>query len=338
MKPKFQIKALSDTKVEIDIFGEIGMDWWTGEGNTMQSITERLAAVNAIEASEVVVRINSLGGDLEQGVAIYDALKKFGDKLTVEFCGYCASAATVIAMAGKRRLMSKHGLILMHKCWGYATGNENELEASLEAQRAMNNSMVWIYSEATGMKAEDIEAIMNENNGNGRWMTYDEALEKGFVTGEATAQAKALYASAADIASFNLPDLPSGYGAEEEARLTPIIKRILNKIIPNMSKPDNNESLQQQLAEANANVESANAKVAELQAQITDITKAKEETETKNQELSAKVAELQALVDAHAAAKTDSPNGKDEPKEDSFAEYMQNSAFYQQAKEQLENN
>lgn len=344
MKPQFTIKSSADRKAEINIFGDIGLDWWTGEGNTVESITDRLAAINAIDADEVVVNINSLGGDLFQGIAIYDALKRFGDKLTVVLSGYCASAATVIAMAGKKRKMCKHDLILMHKCWGQCIGNENELEQELENQRKYNASMVQIYAETTGLSIQEIEDIMNENNGNGRWMDFDEALAKGFITGEAEAPApNALYASASIVATRNLPALPEGYEADDEQRMIPFITSVVTKIFNNMSKSNEMAALDEQLQSANASLEAVNAQVSELNAKIEELTKANADIEAdkakaveENAALQAKVAELQAIVDKIPTADTH-VDGDDQPKEDAFASFVKESDFYAKAAEELQN-
>lgn len=177
----------STNEVTVEIQGEIGGSWWS-EGVTLNSVKKQLGDV-ASTKKNVVVKINSLGGDVDEALAIYELLLTMGDRVTTECYGRCASAATIIAMAGTTRKMSRYALFLIHKCWSGVVGNENVLEEVLEEQRAINSRMVAIYTDRTGGKKEDIEALMERNNGDGAWLNTEECLQYGFITDEITATA-----------------------------------------------------------------------------------------------------------------------------------------------------
>jgi ATP-dependent protease ClpP protease subunit len=83
-------------------------------------------AIKTLGASIVTVNIHSLGGDANHALAIYDALKEHSAKIITKISGMCASAATVIFMAGNERKMSENALMLVHKCWRLVIANENE--------------------------------------------------------------------------------------------------------------------------------------------------------------------------------------------------------------------
>jgi ATP-dependent protease ClpP protease subunit len=178
-KHYFNIKE-SDTEAVIEVYGTIGESWWD-EGVTFQSVSEQLKEI-ANTNKKVLVKINSYGGDVNDALAIFEILHGMGDRVTTECVGFCASAATIIAMAGTVRRMSSYGLFLVHKCSSWASGNENDLEAELEAQRKVNDRIVALYHDVTGCDREKLEALMNEDNGNGIWLNVDEAMEYGFIT------------------------------------------------------------------------------------------------------------------------------------------------------------
>lgn len=171
--------------VTVEIQGEIGGSWW-GEGVTLDSVKRQLGNIAATKKN-VIVKINSLGGDVDEALAIYELLVDMGDRVTTECYGRCASAATIIAMSGDKRKMSRYALFLIHKCWSGVVGNENVLEEVLEEQRAINGRLAAIYTDRTGSKLEDIEALMERNNGDGAWLTVEECMQYGFATEEITA-------------------------------------------------------------------------------------------------------------------------------------------------------
>lgn len=170
----------SEQQVTIEVYGTIGESWWD-DGVTFKSVSDQLKNI-AAGTKKVLVKINSYGGDVNDALAIFELLRSMGDRVTTECVGFCASAATIIAMAGRVRRMSSYGLFLVHKCSSGAWGNENDLEAELEAQRKVNDRIIKLYQDVTGTDRDKLEELMNEDNGNGIWLNVDEAIEYGFIT------------------------------------------------------------------------------------------------------------------------------------------------------------
>ena len=123
MKGWYTIKAASDgTSANISIYEEIG-----GWGITAQQFSEDLKALGDI--SHISLHIHSPGGDVFDGIAIYNLLNKHPAKVTVQIDGLAASMASVIAMAGDRIVMPENALMMIHKPWGISGGNANDMAA-----------------------------------------------------------------------------------------------------------------------------------------------------------------------------------------------------------------
>lgn len=177
----------SPNKALIRINGEIGgFDWEEWKyNNTGEGIRKELDAIKALNVSEIDVLITSYGGYVDEALQIHDALKSHPAKVTTIVQGFCASAATIVALAGDVRKISPNALFLIHKCMTSVYGaNENRLEEELEAQKVVNETILNMYRSVLKPEKteEDLIALFNANNGNGKWITADEAIDFGFST------------------------------------------------------------------------------------------------------------------------------------------------------------
>lgn len=168
----------------IDIEGTIGMPDFTESDKvaTYEEFKSKIVEVKSANPRKVVVNIRSTGGDVNDALLIYDALKEVSNVETICY-GYTASAATIIAQAaakGKRK-MSANGLYLIHQASTYADGNANELDAKADLLKKTDERIASIYSTASGRPAEEYAALMAENNGNGKWLSAEEALSYGLI-------------------------------------------------------------------------------------------------------------------------------------------------------------
>lgn len=212
------IIAQNDKNAEIDIFGYIGFDWLKKEEdqNTKENFKKKLNTIKELNVENIIVNISSFGGCCDDAIAIYDILKEHSAKITTKISGYVASAATIIAMAGDNILMSDNSLFLIHKCRSHICGNENEIEQELKSQKQINAQMAKIYVNACRKRKEDvltkeIEALMNENNGNGIWLNAEAAMKLGFVDDIYNINEKVAYIDEKTFATMALPTLPEGY-------------------------------------------------------------------------------------------------------------------------------
>ena len=185
--------AASDDAAVIDIFGLIGTDYWTGESNTPSTVGAALARAGR---GDVTVRVNSPGGDMFDGIGIYNMLAAHPGKVSIEVLGWAASAASVIAMAGDTVTMGAGSFIMVHDAWGLTVGNRHDFTAAADLFAQFDAALVDIYVARTGMKPADVAALMDAGNGNGTFMSVDEAIAKGFTDGKMTAAAAQAHAAA----------------------------------------------------------------------------------------------------------------------------------------------
>ena len=173
----------------IEIEGTIGVPeaWQFDEPAdrvaTYERFRETVARIAAVEAPEVLVTIRSTGGDVNDALLIHDALAALDAEVTTRCYGYVASAATLIAQAASegRREISAGALYLVHAAACAAEGNAAELEASAELLRKTDERLADLYARRSGRPHEEFARRMAENNGNGRWLSPEEALAEGLA-------------------------------------------------------------------------------------------------------------------------------------------------------------
>jgi ATP-dependent Clp protease protease subunit len=129
------------------------------------------------DTSELRVYINSPGGDVFDGVAIYNAIKRHPGKKTVCIDGIAASAASMIAMAGDDINIANNGMMMIHQAWGYALGNADDMRETADLLDKITNTSVLESYARTGLDREKLSALMKAET----WMTADEAIEHGFA-------------------------------------------------------------------------------------------------------------------------------------------------------------
>ncbi len=188
-KNNISIRNLSPERATIDIEGTIGVDenmQFSNPGQrvaTYEKLSDTLVRISEIDAPEVVVNIRSTGGDVNDALLIYEALKSLRGRVVTCCYGYTASAATVIAQAaspGCRRIASG-ALYLIHNSVCATEGNAAELAASTDLLRKTDERLAALYAERSGASVEGFVALMAENNGAGRWLSPDEAVKAGLA-------------------------------------------------------------------------------------------------------------------------------------------------------------
>ncbi|NKE76494.1 head maturation protease, ClpP-related [Ochrobactrum sp. MC-1LL] len=164
----------ADADATISIFDVIGDDGWTGGGVTAKRIS---AALRSIGNRDVIVRINSPGGDMFEGIAIYNLLRSHPAKVTVEVLGWAASAASIIAMAGDVIRMGLGSFMMVHNAWGLVIGNRHDLREAASLFDGFDAALADIYEARTGMDRVGIERLMDAET----FMTAAQAVEYGFA-------------------------------------------------------------------------------------------------------------------------------------------------------------
>lgn len=173
------IRAESAADNVIQILGTIGEDYWSNEAVTVKSVSDRLAAIGS---GDVEVHINSPGGDVFQGVGIYNVLRQYAGKVTVKVLGMAASAASIIAMAGDEILMGQSTFLMIHNAWVYGAGNKEEFRRLADYLEPFDAALCDVYVTRSSQPADSITAMMDAET----WLDASKSIALGFATGTMT--------------------------------------------------------------------------------------------------------------------------------------------------------
>ena len=148
---------------------------WFGIEATSPSMVDK--AIEKANGEDLEVEINSGGGSVFAGSEIYTALKSYKGNVTVKIVGLAASAASVIAMAGKKVTMSPTAQMMIHNVSSRAEGDYREMEHTAEILKNANNTIANAYRLKTGKEQDELLSLMNKET----WMTAQKAKELGFI-------------------------------------------------------------------------------------------------------------------------------------------------------------
>jgi ATP-dependent protease ClpP protease subunit len=160
---------------EILLSGIVG-DGWDEFPITQKGVVD---ALRSFGSSPVTIRINSPGGAADEGIGIYNALRSHGGEVTTINDSLAASAASVIFLAGKNRLMADGSRIMIHRAMAFAMGNQDELSKVISALKSYDASLVDIYRQFIGKEPSEIESLMAAET----WYNVDDAIASGLATG-----------------------------------------------------------------------------------------------------------------------------------------------------------
>lgn len=174
-KKAFRIEAKSDKKAEVYIYGAIGASIWEDSISAKQ-FSEELKKLSP-NVKEIDLRLNSPGGDVFEGYAIYNQLKQHPAKKTVYIDGLAASIASVIALAGDEIIMGEGAQFMVHKSWTMAFGNSFELERVIERLESIDEQLISLYTKKTKKPRAEIRDMVEKET----WLNAEEAVEIGFA-------------------------------------------------------------------------------------------------------------------------------------------------------------
>lgn len=158
----------------IQIYDVIGYDYWSGGGITAQTVSDQLKAFNNADCE---VHINSPGGDMFEGIAIYNVFQQYAGKVTVKVMALAASSASVIAMAGDEVQIGQGAFIMIHNCWVVALGNRHDMTEVAAYLTPFDEALAGIYVARTGQKMADVSKMMDDET----FLAADKAIELGFA-------------------------------------------------------------------------------------------------------------------------------------------------------------
>lgn len=167
------IKAATTDDNTISVFDVIGQDY-RGEGITAKRIAGALRAMNG---ADVTVNINSPGGDMFEGLAIYNLLREYEGHVTVKVLGIAASAASIIAMAGDDIQIGRGAFLMIHNCWLYAMGNRHDFAELAQSLEPFDTAMADIYAARSGLDIAAVQKLMDAES----YIGGSDAVAKGLA-------------------------------------------------------------------------------------------------------------------------------------------------------------
>lgn len=170
------IKASDTTEKTINILDPIGYDWWTDSGVTAKSVGNQL---KAYAGADIMVNINSPGGDVFEGLAIYNQLREYSGHITVRILGIAASAASFIAMAADEVQIARAGFLMIHNAWTIGAGDRNDMREIADFLEQVDATIADIYHIKSGIDTAELTSQMDKET----WITGKTAVDTGFADG-----------------------------------------------------------------------------------------------------------------------------------------------------------
>ena len=168
--------AKAEGEADIMIHEEIGLDWFSGDGMTSKKFAQDLKALGE-DIRHIDLSINSPGGNVFDGIAIYNMLRAHQAKVVVTIDGIAASIASVIAMAGDQIVMPANAMMVIHDPSGVVMGTAQDMRKVAEALDKIKGGLIAAYRSKSGMSDEDIADLMSDET----WLTAKEAVDFGLA-------------------------------------------------------------------------------------------------------------------------------------------------------------
>jgi len=184
IKRIWELKQRADNPAILDmyIYGDVesdGYDWWSGEDiiSETSANTFRNELAKHPDASEINVYINSYGGSVFEGTAIYNQLKRHPATVNVYVDGFACSVASIIAMAGDKIIMPSNAMMMIHNAWNVVYGNSKELRKAADDLDVIMEGNMQAYLDKAGDKLS--EATLRQMLEDETWLTAKQCLELG---------------------------------------------------------------------------------------------------------------------------------------------------------------
>ena len=173
---KYYQLTQNDTSADLYIFGDICAWAWQDVGE--QSGVTIVNQLKELDVDTINVHINSYGGDVSEGLAIYNVLREHKAQIVTICDGFACSAASVVFMAGDRRVMQPASLLMIHNAWTVAIGNAAQLRKTADDIETITQASVEAYKKVATISEEEIKALMDAE----KWILPKDAVEYGFAT------------------------------------------------------------------------------------------------------------------------------------------------------------
>lgn len=178
MKKYFQLTTSEDgTTADLDIYGDISSCWWDDDAMSAPKLSKQLDELG--DVSQINVHINSYGGEVAEGLAIYSALRRHKARVRTTCDGFACSIASVIFMAGDERLMSDASLLMIHNAWTSAWGvNAADLRKLADDMDTITSASKSAYMARVSITEAEVTELMDAET----WISPADAVDMGFAT------------------------------------------------------------------------------------------------------------------------------------------------------------
>lgn len=174
----FNVIELPNNEARIDIYGEVVPDDWRASDVDTSAVSFRNAIKDLGEVDTLNIHINSPGGSVYDGVAIFNMLRQHKASVTVHIDGLAASIASVIAMSGDKVVMPSNSMMMIHNAMSVSMGNANDMRKMADDLEKINESVINSYiAKNPELDREYLKALMDDET----WLTASEAYELGLV-------------------------------------------------------------------------------------------------------------------------------------------------------------
>lgn len=177
MRRTYYSMATNGNEASINVYGDITSYPYEDHGDVSAvNLSKKIEELG--DVAKIHVYINSYGGEVAEGLAIYNALKRHKAKVITYCDGFAASIASVVFMAGDKRVMSESSLLMVHNAWTFSIGNAEQLRKQADDLDKITQASIEAYKAHSNLSEEEIKALLDAET----WILPEEALEYGFAT------------------------------------------------------------------------------------------------------------------------------------------------------------
>ncbi len=227
MKKTYYSFLQDEKEAQIYIYGDITSWPWYETDVSSYTLAQQLSTLGEVET--IHVYINSYGGEVAEGLAIYNALKRHKAKVITYVDGFACSIASVIFAAGDERIVSNSSLLMIHDAWTWAAGNAEELRKAAGDLDIITQAAVNAYLEIVNITEKEVNKLMDAES----WIPPQDALAKGFATSIVNNTASNKVSQSSRMEIFNLlmgmrKNVPTNETPKEEASPEPRQEEVKN--------------------------------------------------------------------------------------------------------------
>lgn len=175
MPKRYYSLEKAGTEADLYIFGDITSYRWREKDRDAYGIVKEL---EELDADVVNVHINSCGGDVSEGLAIFNTLKNKGAKIVTYCDGFACSAASVVFMAGDERIMNAASLLMVHNPWTWLRGNAKDFRKQADDLDKIAQASIHAYMTKVTISEEKLKKLLDDES----WLSAEDAKEYGFAT------------------------------------------------------------------------------------------------------------------------------------------------------------